>query len=455
MRLVLLALALLMLAPPARAQDTVLLLDASNSMWGRVDGRPKIAVARDAVGALARALPAGTRMGLMAYGHRRAGDCADIEVLIPPAPVDPAAFARAANVTPRGRTPIADSITQAARLAPRIILVSDGIETCVPDACAAVRALKAANPALLVHVIGFDVAEARDQAQLRCIADATGGSFRPAASAADLAAALAAVTATVAPPAPAPPPPAPLAQETNLTLEAVEVEGGPTVPVGAWTLVALGDPPRTVISENATARPNLRVPAGRYEVRVRAGVGRVTERFDTAGAQMTHRVVLNIGTLRPTGGLAAGTPPRGGNWTVWADEVPGFRAGEQVATTAAVEGTLRLTQGSYRVRFQSGEASVQTEVFVPAGQVVPLRLDLNAAEVTLTAMRAGAPVAAQRWEVRRAGEARELNNSGAARARFVLPAGAYVVRARVDGVWHEAALTLGPGQVTEQAITVP
>ncbi|WP_270938691.1 VWA domain-containing protein, partial [Falsiroseomonas oryzae] len=90
-------------ALPARAQDAVLVLDASNSMWGRVDGQPKIAIARDAVGALARALPAGRRMGLMAYGHRRAGDCADIELLLPPGPVDPAAFARAANVTPRGR----------------------------------------------------------------------------------------------------------------------------------------------------------------------------------------------------------------------------------------------------------------------------------------------------------------------------------------------------------------
>ena len=36
-------------APPARAQDGVLVLDASNSMWGRVDGRPKVAIAREAL----------------------------------------------------------------------------------------------------------------------------------------------------------------------------------------------------------------------------------------------------------------------------------------------------------------------------------------------------------------------------------------------------------------------
>lgn len=444
-----------LLAPAARAQDGVLVLDASNSMWGRVDGRPKIAIARDAVGALARALPAGTRMGLMAYGHRRAGDCADIELLIPPGPVDAAAFARAAAVSPRGRTPIAEAITQAARVAPRVILVSDGIETCVPDACAAVRALRAQNAQLLVHVIGFDVAEARDQAQLRCIAEATGGRFVPAASAADLARALAEVTASAPPPAPpAPPTPPQPVVETNLTLEAVEVEGGPTVPAN-WTLLALGDPPRAVLTNSGAPRPSLRVPPGRYEVQARAGSARLAERFDTAGAQMTHRVVLNIGTLRPAGALAPGAAPRGGNWTLWADEVPGFRAGEQVLTSGAAEPALRLVQGSYRLRFQVGEASAETEVFVPAGQVVPVRVDLGAGEVSSVATRGGQPVAPTLWEVRRPGQPRVVATSGAARPRFVLPAGEWVLRARVDGTWHEAPLTLAAGQVAEMALPVP
>lgn len=128
----------------AQARDALLILDASNSMWGRVDGRPKIVIAREAVGGLARALPAGTRMGLVAFGHRRPGDCADIELVLPPAAVDPAAFAaRAAALTPRGRTPLTASITAAAETLgardrpARIILLSDGIETCHPDPCGA------------------------------------------------------------------------------------------------------------------------------------------------------------------------------------------------------------------------------------------------------------------------------------------------------------------------------
>jgi Ca-activated chloride channel family protein len=456
MRLASLILAALLVAQPVRAQDGMLVLDASNSMWGRVDGRPKIAVARDAVGSLARALPAGTRMGLMAYGHRRAGDCADIEILVPPGPVDPAAFARAAAVTPRGRTPIADSIAAAVRVAPRIILVSDGIETCVADACVAVRALKSRNSAMQVHVVGFDVTDARDQQQLRCIAEATGGRFVPAASAAELGRALAEVTATAppAPPAAAPAPAAAPVAETNLTLEAAEVEGGPSVPAN-WTLVALGAAPRPVLSNSGAPRPNLRVPPGRYEVQVRAGNARIAERFETQGAQMTHRVVLNLGTLRPTGALSAAGPSRGGNWTVWADEVPGFRAGEQVLTSGAATPELRLVQGSYRIRFQAGEASAQAEVFVAAGRHTDARLVLDAAEVTLVATRGGSAVTAQAWEIRRPGQPRPLATSGAARGRFVLPEGEWQVRVRVDGTWHEAPLRLAAGQVAEVPITLP
>ncbi|WP_270934127.1 hypothetical protein, partial [Falsiroseomonas oryzae] len=278
-----------------------------------------------------------------------------------------------------------------------------------------------------------------------------------AQSAADLSRALAEVTATAPPAAPTPAParPAPVAAETNLTLEAVEVEGGPTVPVGTWTLVALTDPPQTMVPASGAARVNVTVPAGRYEVQVRVGTARITERFETTGARMTHRVVLNLGTLRPLGALGPGAPPRGGNWTVLADEVPGFRAGEPVLTSGAAEPAMRLVQGSYRLRFQAGEARAETDVFVPAGQTVAVRLELGAGEVTLNARRNGAPVPVQLWEVRRPGDPRAAASSGAAQPRLVLSAGEWLVRLRTGGAWHEQAITLAAGQAMEVTLAVP
>ena len=66
----------------------MLILDGSGSMWGRIDGRPKIEIARESVDGMLADWPEERGIGLMAYGHRREGDCSDIEVLAEPAPLD-------------------------------------------------------------------------------------------------------------------------------------------------------------------------------------------------------------------------------------------------------------------------------------------------------------------------------------------------------------------------------
>ncbi|WP_198378076.1 VWA domain-containing protein, partial [Neoroseomonas rubea] len=106
-RAALLALLIALLAGTARAQPAILVLDASESMWGEVEARTKIATAQDALAGLMARWPDQRPVGLLAYGHRRAGDCTDVEMLAAPAPDAAAVVAAAARVTPRGRTPIA------------------------------------------------------------------------------------------------------------------------------------------------------------------------------------------------------------------------------------------------------------------------------------------------------------------------------------------------------------
>ncbi len=190
-----LALAAGMAAAPARAaeaspSDAMLIMDGSGSMWGVVDGETKIAAARQAVRTLLEAWPADRKLGLMAYGHRRKGDCGDIETIAPVATMDAAAVAAAIDrISPKGKTPIVASLTEAAAQlksrenAATIILVSDGIETCGGDPCALARELEASGVNFTAHVVGFDVTDPAAKAQLRCIADATGGVYRDAADA--------------------------------------------------------------------------------------------------------------------------------------------------------------------------------------------------------------------------------------------------------------------------------
>lgn len=195
----------------AAAQDghpaSLLVLDASGSMWGQIDGRTKIEIAREAADVMLERWDGHVDLGLMSYGHRRKGDCADIELLHPVGTFDAGALrARIAALQPKGMTPIADAVRQAAaalRHAERkatVILVSDGEETCSADPCAAGAELEASGVDFTAHVIGFDLDDnPRAREQLQCLARATGGRYIDARDAGELGEAMNEVAAEPSP----------------------------------------------------------------------------------------------------------------------------------------------------------------------------------------------------------------------------------------------------------------
>ena len=179
----------------AMAQDeggTMVVLDGSGSMWGQIDGTAKIEIARGAIGRMMADWPDGQAIGLMAYGHRREGDCSDIETLLNPGPLDRGAVQAALEaVTPRGKTPVGASVRTAADLVGEngsVIVVTDGLENCGADLCALGEELAGSVSGFNAHVIGFDVEDA--EGQLACLAEATGGRYIPASDAASLTGAL-------------------------------------------------------------------------------------------------------------------------------------------------------------------------------------------------------------------------------------------------------------------------
>ena len=201
--------AALSLPVAALADDQVMLvLDASGSMWGQIEGVTKIEIARSSVDGLVKGWKPGNGLGLVTYGHRRKGDCADIETLIPVGALDAAAYMRTVNgLNPKGMTPLSAAVIQAAEALKSseqkatVILVSDGEETCNLDPCQVGRDLEAAGVDFTAHVIGFDVANPQHQAQLRCLSENTGGRYFNARNADELAGALGAVVAVSTEPA--------------------------------------------------------------------------------------------------------------------------------------------------------------------------------------------------------------------------------------------------------------
>ena len=160
-----------------------LILDASGSMWGQINGTPKIQIAKSAMYDLIDSLSADMHVGLFAYGHRRKGDCNDIEMLMPAAKLNTDLMKKKIKaINPKGKTPLSASVLKAAKtldyLGKRssVVLVSDGLETCDIDPCKLAMELSTKGKDFTIHVIGFDISKG-EQARLRCMADKTGGMF--------------------------------------------------------------------------------------------------------------------------------------------------------------------------------------------------------------------------------------------------------------------------------------
>lgn len=176
--------------------NILFILDASGSMAGRIDGKPKMDVAKEVMTDLIDGLPDNLNVGLEVYGHRSKGDCDDIETMVEVGAINKQALADKINsIQPKGKTPIAKSLQMAGEKLSAsedkttIILVSDGEETCEGDACKYVRDLRGQGINVKVHVVGFDVGE-KEKKQLSCIAEAGGGRYYTAHNADQLKEAL-------------------------------------------------------------------------------------------------------------------------------------------------------------------------------------------------------------------------------------------------------------------------
>ncbi len=273
------------------AERTIIVLDASGSMWAQIDDTPRIAIARDVLDEVLGKLPADRELGLMAYGHRKKGVCSDIELLVPPAAGTAEAIREAAaKINPKGKTPLSEAVRQAAEAlrytedAATVVLITDGIENCELDPCVLGRELEAAGVDFTAHVVGFDLKSGEGD-KVACLAEETGGKYIDAADASELDDALT-ETVTAPPPKEEEPTPPPAAEAT--------LTGPGEVPAGAefevsWTgpgaktdylVVVEAGAPKTATGNftyiNKGNPVTLRAPdaLGAYEVRYILGDGR-------------------------------------------------------------------------------------------------------------------------------------------------------------------------------------
>jgi len=187
-------------------QAVEIVVDASRSMWGRMDGEPKMVVAKNILEDVSYWFPDDLDLALRAYGSTspsESNDCADSMLLVPFGDENREPIRHAiAQLRPLGQTPIAYALGAAAsdfgtREEDRaVVLVTDGIESCGGDPVQAARELR--EQGIVVHLIGFGLGNAADEdtASLRAVAHASGGQYVTAGSAEELKEALVQTVAT-------------------------------------------------------------------------------------------------------------------------------------------------------------------------------------------------------------------------------------------------------------------
>jgi Ca-activated chloride channel family protein len=170
----LLILPLILLAATVSAQNTVkktrilFVLDASGSMYARMDSENRIDIAKRLLGRIVDSLKTSrnVELALRVYGHRsptNEKDCRDTRLEVGFAPDNHAEIINKINgIVPKGTTLIAQSLLEAGGDFPSplfskniLILITDGMEECNGDPCAVSEALQKKGVILKPFIIGL------------------------------------------------------------------------------------------------------------------------------------------------------------------------------------------------------------------------------------------------------------------------------------------------------------
>ena len=486
-----LLLAALGLASPVAAQepaDAVLVLDGSGSMWGPLAQRTKDKTSKaDAVRALLKEmtprLAASLRLGVVAFGGNRRGDCSDVETLAPVGRLDEPRFQELLRkYSPKGKGPVASALRQAAAQFPdksrpaTALVVVDNADNCNVDACAAAREIKQSHPGFVANVVAVGVPE-EEIKSLACIAGNTGGRLYRVGSQAELTAALGdgfaraaggARVANAAQVKPAvDPTPAPVATvpkgPPGLRLAALLVAGGQPIAEGLkWRVMKAGAPPAApALYDGVEAAPKVLLPPGKYEVEASYGLTSKRETIEVGESETPANLVLNAGILRLKAATSRGGPPLDDVFFTLYQRTGAGQVLKPIALSRERAPEYHLPAGDYQITVQQGLAKIDRAVSVPAGSSADVEIAFDMGEFSLQAVaREGGEALDEMLflifedDPEAAQGRREVARSAARAPTFMLPAGIYHVIARRGAVYGRERITVRPGANALQSLVL-
>jgi len=478
-------------AEPEREQ-VIMVLDASGSMWGQIKGRTKIDISRQVIDGLLNDWDPKVDLGIMTYGHRRKGDCNDIEMIVPISQVNPdSAMSILNKLNPKGKTPLSAAVKQAAEALryteerATVILISDGRETCNMNPCELGSTLEQGGVDFTTHVIGFDISDERDRAQLECLANNTGGEYFSARGAAGLHDAMEKTVAIVTQaepkpkpepvpepkpkpkpevkPQPVPEPPAEPKAEgpTGLQLYATLSEGGTTLARDVRFIVyqAKSDDSKGKRLHDANGTPFFDLKPGQYVVEAHYDLARASDTIEVKSDGTTnHTLVLSAGHLKPSATLSEGSQrlERDVTFTIYKIDSRGNR---QRVDYRSGQPVWHIDAGNYLLKAQYDLATAEIEVRIVPGEGNEPVINLNAGllkpaatlsessqplerDVTFTIYQQDTKGNRQRVDYR----------SG--KPVWHIGAGKYLLKAQYDLASAETEIEITPNQGTEPMINL-
>ncbi len=415
---------------PSAPTRAIIVFDASGSMYGQVPGGVKIDIAKKVVSEIISSIDPGMELGLMAYGHRKKGDCEDIELLVPPQAGSAAAILKAvAGLQPKGKTPLTASVIMAAKYLKfeerkaSVILVSDGIETCGKDPCMAATELESLGIDFTCHVIGFDM-KPGETSGLECLAKKTGGMYLAAKDASTLKSSLETAMKLVVKPT------------TTLVIEARKSSGGSYLEGVSFQIFAAGAGENALASGNG-GRWSYEVPkAGKYTISAKFG-GKSIELEATLkdGETVTREVVFTETGLKASAYATEGGPAfeQGVFWEVLgAADAEGKRP--QLAFSYEAKPFLKLAAGKYTLKATHGSANASKDIEVKEGAPQEVKIILGSGNLKLAAASAEGQEAFTKdvaWEILTPpdaeGQRKNFAFSYEAQPKITLPSGKWLV----------------------------
>ncbi|MGI9412940.1 MAG: vWA domain-containing protein [Hyphomicrobiales bacterium] len=459
----------------------MLILDASGSMWGQVEGKPKYRIARSVIGDVLKDIGKKVNMGVMAYGHRTKGDCKDIQTLIPVGPVSSNRYMSAINkIKPKGKTPISAAVRKAAEALKyteekaTIVLVSDGLETCNADPCALSAELEKLGIDFTVHVVGFDLGN-EDTSTLSCLAKNTGGLFLSAQNANELSEAIGQVVEAVRGPAvaevkpapepePAPQPePEPVAGPTQVLPRAYLVAGGERLTDAYYRVYGIeqdADGKRKQLTTGG-GKPKFKLKPGRYYITAERGSARTGTEVEVVEGEATILdIVLNAGLLRTTASLAPEGEQLGDAYFRVYEAKQDIDGNRKRVVTGGGKPKFTLTAGSYYITANRGSALTGVDVVVEAGGADKVHIVLNAGIAIPSAAfnEGGEPIKNAYFRVYESKQdddgKRKRVTTGGGKPKFTVPAGEYYLTAEVGDASIGTNIAIAPGEATRVALVL-